>query len=227
MKNIAKIGGIAALIEAATYVFGMVILFTYLAPPDFGNNDPDMLQKVGFLVDNATLVYIWNLVIFVVNAIFLAILAVALYQRLQIKAPALAQLSLTFGSIWATLVLGAGMVANVGFAEVVRLHETDVQAATSLWHIVHTIENGLGGGNEIAGGVWALVLGIGFLVSKCFSKPLGYFSLIIGAAGLATIFPPFSEIGGAIFGLGFIVWFVWVGIALLRPAKDDQIQTQD
>ncbi|MGL1921593.1 MAG: DUF4386 domain-containing protein [Hyphomicrobiales bacterium] len=227
MKNIAKIGGIAALIEAATYLFGMAILFTYLTPANTGNSDADMLQKVGFLVDNSTLIYIWNLVIYIVNAIFLAVLAVVLYKRLEIKTPVLAQLSLTFGSIWATLVLGAGMVANVGFAEVVRLHETDTQAATSLWHIVHTIENGLGGGNEIAGGVWALVLGLGFLASKCFSKPLGYFSLIIGAAGLATIFPPFSEIGGAIFGLGFILWFIWVGIALLRPAKVDQTQTQD
>lgn len=227
MKNIAKIGGIAALIEAATYIFGMVILFAYLTPANIGSGDADLLQKVGFLVDNSTLIYIWNLVIFVINAIFLAILAVALYKRLEIKTPVLAQLSLTFGSIWATLVLGAGMVANVGFAEVVHLYETDMHAATSLWHTVHTIENGLGGGNEIAGGVWALVLGMGFLASKCFSKPLGYFSLIIGVAGLSTIFPPFSEIGGAIFGLGFIVWFVWVGVALLRPAKDDQTQTQD
>ncbi|MCJ8322916.1 MAG: DUF4386 family protein [Rhizobiales bacterium] len=226
MKNIAKIGGIAALIDAATYLFGMVILIAYLTPPDYGNNDADMLQKVGFLVDNSTLLYIFNFVIYVVNAIFLAILAVALYKRLEIKTPALAQLSLTIGGIWATLVLGAGMVANVGFAEVLLLYETDKQAATSLWHILNTIENGLGGGNEIAGGVWAIVLGMGFLASKCFSKPLGYFSLIIGAAGLSTIFPPFSEIGGAIFGLGFILWFVWVGVALLRPAKDDQFQTQ-
>lgn len=216
MKNLNKLGAYAALIDAATYIIGIAVLVTFLSPAEFADSDHNQSEFVSFLIDNQTLLYIWNLIIYVVNAVFLAILAVALSRQLHADTPALAQLSLIFGTIWATLVLAAGMVANVGFAEVVRLHATSPEEATTLWNIVSTIENGLGGGNEIAGGVWALVLGFAFLVSTTFSKPLAYFSMLIGLAGLSTVLPGMSDIGGPIFGLGFIAWFIWVGITLLR-----------
>lgn len=216
MQNLNKLGGYAALIEAATYIIGMVVLIAMLAPAGYGDTGLSPNERVLFLVDNQNVLFAWNFTIYVVNAVFLAILAVALSRRLHTDTPALAQLSLTFGTIWATLVLAAGMVANVGFAEVIRLHATSSEEAAALWTVVHTIENGLGGGNEIAGGVWALVLGFAFLASTTFSKPLAYFSLVIGLAGLSTVLPGMSDIGGPIFGLGFIVWFIWVGIVLVR-----------
>ena len=222
MNYLFKLGGLAALIDAATYLFGMAILVIVLVPAGFGSSDTDQLKLVAFLVENHRLMFIWNFVIFVVNAVFLAFLAVAIYQRLWPETPALAQLSLTFGTIWATLVLGAGMVANVGFAEVVRQHSTTPNEAAALWHIVHTIENGLGGGNEIAGGVWALILGISFLRAAVFPRLLAYFSLLIGLSGLSTVLPGMSDIGGPVFGIGFILWFIWVGVVLLRSPAHSQ-----
>ena len=49
-------------------------------------------------------------------------------------------------------------------------------------------------------------------------KPLAYtksFALIASIIVALTIIPPIADIG-AVFGLGFIVWFAWTGIFLLR-----------
>lgn len=121
-----------------------------------------------------------------------------------------------FGLIWATLVFGAGMLVNVGIAEVVTLFDSDPDEAVRLWRIVEVIENGIGGGNEIAGAVWALSLAIAANVSGVLSKAWVGFSVVIGLAGLSTVFAAASDIGGAVFGLGYIGWFIWTGFGLLR-----------
>lgn len=213
-------GSVAALLAAATYLVGFALLVTLI--PSFNTADPSAM--VDFLAQNHGLMFAWNLTIYVVNAIALVVLAVALSERFRAHSPGLAQLALAFGVLWATLVLGAGMVANVGLAEVVRLHATSPEQAGELWHIVHLIENGLGGGNEIAGGVWALVLGLAGIVTTRLPRLLSGFGLIIGLAGVLTVVPSFSEIGGALFGLGYIAWFIWAGIALLLSPSVDRLQ---
>ena len=37
-----------------------------------------------------------------------------------------------------------------------------------------------------------------------------------GIAGLVTVVPPLETIG-AVFGIGLIIWFVWIGVLLLKP----------
>ncbi len=215
MKDLQRFGGIAALIDAATYIVGFVFLATLLAPSGFGTDSIDADTAVAFFAGNATIMYLWNMIIYVINGIFLAILAVALYQRFRDGAPGLALLSAVFGVIWATLVIGSGMLANVGMAEVIKVYATDPAAAASLWQVLHIVENGLGGGNEIVGGVWVLFVSAAALQTLRLPKFLNWLGLLIGLAGLGSTIPGLSEIGGAVFGLGFIVWFAWTGIAML------------
>ena len=129
--------------------------------------------------------------------------------------PGLAEISRSFGLIWATLVIGAGMMANVGLAKVLGLYANDPAAAAALWEIVELVENGIGGGNEVVGGAWAVAIGLAALAGAL-PRVFGVFSMIVGIAGLLTVLPPLSEVGGAIFGLGYIAWFIWVGIILIR-----------
>jgi hypothetical protein len=35
-------------------------------------------------------------------------------------------------------------------------------------------------------------------------------------AGILTVVPALGDVGGAVFGLGLIGWFFWLGIVLLR-----------
>jgi hypothetical protein len=39
--------------------------------------------------------------------------------------------------------------------------------------------------------------------------------VIVGIAGAATLVPQLAD-AAAIFGLGFIAWYVWAGLVLLR-----------
>ena len=79
MNDFQKIGGVAALIEAAAYVVGFGLYFILL--DSSGYVGP--VQKVAFLVDNQAIMHIGNLFIYVVFSVFLVVLALALYERLK------------------------------------------------------------------------------------------------------------------------------------------------
>jgi hypothetical protein len=44
---------------------------------------------------------------------------------------------------------------------------------------------------------------------------LNYLGVVIGVGGL-LMFIPALEMLGPIFGLGIILWFIWLGIVMLR-----------
>ena len=104
MNDLQKMGGVAALIQAAAYVVGLGLALTLLAP--VLDADPD--QYVAFLVDNLTLMHIWHLIIYLVAGVFLVVLV--LHERLKGGSPALAQTAAAFGLIWAGLVIASGIL---------------------------------------------------------------------------------------------------------------------
>ncbi len=77
------------------------------------------------------------------------------------------------------------------------------------------VTNGLGGGNEVLGGVWVLGTSIVALRERLFAPWVNRLGVVMGVAGLVTVVPALEDVG-AVFGLGLIVWFVAVGRALLR-----------
>lgn len=214
MSNLQKIGGVAALIAAATFVVGFALFFTVLAPLSTGTLDPT--QTVAFLVDNQTILYTWNLIIYVVFGIVLVVLALAIHKRLEANSTGLMQTATAFGLIWSGLVIASGMVANIGTSVVVNLYGNDPAQAGSVWLAIDAVRNGLGGGNEIVGGVWVLLLSWAALQTDGLPRALNYLGVVIGMAGILTLVPALGELGGGVFGLGSIVWFVWLGIAMLR-----------
>lgn len=215
MFSLKKWGAAAGFGAAATYIFGFVLLFTVLAESGYGMSDSDPASVVSFVVSHPAFMTVWYTVIYILNGFLVALLAIALADIFKPHAPTLATVTQVFGALWATLVVGAGMVANVGNEVVAAQYATDPESAILMWQTFSGIENGLGGGNEIAGAVWALVAGVAMLRTSMMSKPLGYFSLVIGVSGLLTLIPALNDIAGSVFGLGYIAWFVWVGIVLL------------
>lgn len=213
--TLQRIGGIAALICAGTYIFGFVMLVTLLADLRFGSNEVDAAAVVRFTVENQAIMITWNTVIYIFNALALALLVVALARRLKDKSPDWGSITLAFGLIWTTLVLGAGMMGNVTTETVVAMAPKDFDAAVQIWETLHAVELGLGGGNEIAGGVWILCVSLAGLLHRAFGKIVVGLGLLTGIGGLLTIFPPLGEVAGAVFGLGAIAWFIAVGLALL------------
>jgi hypothetical protein len=207
--SLQKFGGVAALSEAIIYVSAFVF---FGAIWDFPS-DAGTIQKFAFLADNQTLLSIVNLGIYVIFGILLAVLVLALHQRLKGDALAITQLASVFGIVWVGLIIGSGMIANIGLAAVIELSVKDPDQAMTLWLAINAVVEGLGGGNEVVGGLWVLLLSIAALKSKVFPKTLNYLGLFIGCAGLFTIYP--ADILTEIFGLGQILWFTWLGIILL------------
>jgi hypothetical protein len=209
MNNFQKVGGVSALIGAATWVFGMALLFTVLAPFGTGDVDP------GFLADNQAIIYIWNITIYLVFGVFLVVLLLALYERLKAGSPAMVQTATAFGLIWAAVVFASGMVFNIGMETVIDLYGKDPAQAESVWLAVDSVSIGLGGGNEIVGALWVLLISWAALRAGGLPRALNYLGVLAGVAGLLTLIPAL-EMVGVVFGLGLIVWFVWVGIVMLR-----------
>ena len=211
--SLQRFGGLAALVCAATYIAGFALLAAFLAPMGYGTAQIDADAVVAFIGDNPAVMLAWNTTIYIVNALALVVLVVALGARLRPRAGELGDVTWGFGLVWAALVLGAGMVANVSVEQAGHLIATDPTAAAERWQLLHAVELGLGGGNEIAGGVWILAVSvIGW--QRALPRTVAGLGLVIGASGLATIVAPLGDIAGAVFGLGAIVWFVGVGMTL-------------
>lgn len=208
-----RIGGYAALFEAGAFVFGFLMAVTVLS--DYTTADPTPAESVAFLVDHEFALFLWYLVILIAFGVALVPLVLALYERLRDAEPLLAQASAAFGLIWAGLVLAAGMVANVGLDTVSDLEGSDPGSAETVWSALDSVENGLGGGNEVVGGVWVLLVSVAALRTAVLPRGLGYLGIVSGAAGIVTVIPGLTDVG-AIFGLGLIAWFAWAGVTLLR-----------
>ena len=213
MDQKSRTAGIAALIAAATFVFGIVMFATVLT--DYTTGDPTPEESVAFVVDHQAVLYVWNVVIFIVFGIVLVPLVLALRDRLKALSPAMAQASGAFGLIWAGLVIAAGMVSNIAIGTVSDLNDTDPAGAETVWSALDSVQNGLGGGNEIAGGVWIMLVSWAAIRTAVLPRTLNYVGLAAGTAGLLTVIPAL-EVVGAVFGIGLIVWFVWVGVLLLN-----------
>ncbi len=212
MNKLQKLGGIAALYEAVAYLVGMVFFIGFVD----SQSVVDPIQKVALLVDNQIGMYSVTLIIYVLFGVALVLLALALHERLKERSPAMMQTATAFGLIWATVVIASGMIFNIGMETVVGLYATDPAQAGTVWLAIHSVFNGIGGGVELLGGLWCLLVSWVALRAGLLAKPLNYLGLLVGAAGILTIVPAFGEIGGAVFGLGQIVWFAWLGIVMLR-----------
>lgn len=213
MNNLQKIGGVAALLEAVIYISAFVFFGAFWNYPV----NADDAQKFIYLTNNQLILSIVNLTMYVIFGLFLAVLVLAVHQRMKIKAPNLSQMTAVFGIIWVGLVIASGMIANVGLAAVIDLSAKNTDQAMTLWIVINTVVEGLGGGNEVVGGLWVLLLSVTGLKIIELPKLLNCFGLFIGFVGISTIYP--AEILTEIFGLGQIVWFSWLGMTMLASPK--------
>ena len=106
------------------------------------------------------------------------------------------------------------MLSIRGADSVTRLAETDTERAATVWLAVGIVQNVLGGGTELVGGVWNTLASLAGLRRRGLPSALNLFGVFIGLAGIVTIYPDFEPLN-AVFGLSQIVWFVWVSVVML------------
>ncbi len=210
-----KAGGAAALYLAAAYLLAMPY---FLLVVDYASV-VDPAKKVALLAANHAGMLAMYLITYVVFGIALSVLVLALYQRLKSAAPVLMQVATAVGLLWAFALVASGLVFNAGMAAAVALHPSDPGQAVAMWQAVEPVAQGLGGaGGEILGGLWVLLVSIAVLGKSGLSRPLGWLGLGVGLAGVVSVAPPLHGAAYA-FGLLQIVWFVWLGIGMLRTGE--------
>ena len=212
MKNLQKMGGFSALYLAIAYLVGIGLFLVVLDYPSI----TDPAQKVALLVEKQMVIFATNLMMYVFFGVFLVVLSLALYDRVKSGAPSLMQVATAIGIIWAGSLIASGMVSNAGIAPVIALYAKDPAQAALTWVGIESVASGLGNGNgEILGGLWTLLVSLAALRAGGLPKGLNFLGLLVGVVGILSITPGLTDLTG-LFGLSQIIWFVWLGIVLLR-----------
>ena len=212
MKTLQKSGGIAALYMAISHLIGLIIFVVVL---DY-INITDPIQKLAMNIEKQSVIFSTNLLMYVFFGFALIVLSLALYDRMKSDAPALMQVATVIGIIWAGSLIASGMAANAGLSTVVALYAKDPTQAALTFQAIEAITNGLGNANgEILGGSLTLLVSLAALQTGGLPRGLNILGALVGAVGILTIIPALNALV-AVFGLGQIIWFVWLGTVLLR-----------
>lgn len=210
MSNLQKAAGVSAIFEALIYVVAFVYFGAFTAYP----SDATEALKMAYLADNQ---FAYSAIYFLMYAVFgafLAVLVVGLYERLKPYSSSLVQIGSIFGVVWVTLVIASGMLATVGLSHAVNRMAQSPEHAFELWTMISVLVDSFGGGNELVGGLWVLLISIAALKADALPKGLNYLGLIVGISGIATVYP--DDTMTEVFGITQIIWFFWLGISLLR-----------
>ena len=210
-KTLQKLGGFCSISLGLIYIIAFIVYGGIL---DYPKADATEIERLNFLSDNYLILSTINLISYVLFGILLAVLVVSIHQKIKGYLPNLSILASIFGIIWVGLVIASGMIANIGLNSVIEIGIEEPQKAISIWSSVGIVSEGLGGGNEIVGGVWVLLLSIATFKYSFFSKTLNLLGLLVALAGILTILP--FDLFKEIFGISQIVWFIWIGISMIR-----------
>jgi hypothetical protein len=223
MKNLLKMGGIAALLGAATNLFALVVFATFLVPKGFGSGDPGKI--VAFLAYNQAFMRVFDIIIYLVFGVGMIFLSLAQYETLKAGSPALAQAVTAFGLIYAVLVIMVGTLSINNVSTVVKLYSENPAQASTVWLTLDSVATGLGGGGgeTMVNALWILFLSYVALQTKVLPRVVNYFGLVVGVAGILTVLLTSLELMAVVYGLGLIIWFIWLGIVMLRsnPGKKE------
>jgi hypothetical protein len=153
----------------------------------------------------------------------LAVLALAVWERLHTEAPVTMRIATAVGLLWAVALVASGLVFTYGMTMITDLAAVDRAQAVVTWQAVEPVALALGGaGGELLGGLWVLLVSVVALRGGL-AKVFGWLGITIGVVGLASVIPPLHD-ATVVFGLLQIPWLVWLAVALTRtrqlPATD-------
>ena len=216
MNNLQKVAGVSAIFEALIYIVAFVYFGAFWAYP----SDGTALEKMTYLAENQLGFSMIYFLMYAVFGVFLAVLVVGLYEKLESTNNLMVKVGSVFGVVWVVLVIASGMLANIGLSHAINLMDVSAEKAFELWRMILVLIESLGGGNELVGGLWVLLISLAALRAEEFPRGLNYLGLMVGITGIATIFP--DEAITEIFGISQIIWFVWLGIFMLGQSNTNK-----
>lgn len=210
-RNLKPLAGAAFIGMALCYITLFAIYGAVLSTPA----DVNTAEKIAYLIENKELfnfTYILGYVLFSCLLCFCVYVIGGLYP--QVSQPAMAMATL-FGYFWVVVLLCTGMIGISSSELIANLSTSNPDAAEVIYYARILLVESLGGGIEFIGGVWMFILGVVSWRHCLSSKALSAFTLVKAAIGISTLFCA-DAILRDLFGITGIIWFIWMGIAMIK-----------
>jgi hypothetical protein len=216
MNNLQKTGAMASLLLGALFIGYIALLAVVLPAQGLGPgtlNNP--ATGIPFVAASVLPLAIDGIYIGIA-AVFL-LLTLALCDRLRSSAPIMMPISAAAGLIASGLFLIYAMINIVGNPIAVSMYQHDTVAGGVIYVTLRATANAMNAGALFAAG-WALLLA-GWSAQGARSLPQLLNYLMIGA-GVAMIVSFVLLPIGLLGVLIAPVWSIWLGMTLLREARD-------
>lgn len=163
--SLLKWGGLAAITEAFTYIFGFILFFVVLDSSGF--ETPKLYLE--FVIQNRDTFFLGYLVSGIVFSFVLIILVQAIFQRFKQSSPEFMKFTAVVGYLWAFIVLASSFVFLTSLEVLAKYYALDAEQALTINRAVNVVVDALGGGIELVGAVWVLAISYVGLKSKIYS----------------------------------------------------------
>lgn len=213
MQGLQKIGGIAAITEGLLFILFPVFLFAILPAQGLAagpNVLADPRSVLPAAAQSPTVAIFGFLDVLVGVALLLVVLA--LHERLQTDSPVVTRIATTSGLAAALLFLAVGMGRFTNVSQLANLYSQDPTGVATAYLAASTAIEGLNNGATFAFGWWVVLISWAGLRPSGLPKFLNYLGLLLGATNIITFLLPIPPLLG-------IVWFLWLGVVLLRVGK--------
>lgn len=219
------VGALSLIMAGLSFVVGFALYTTKLH--DLADDEAAAAEKLDFIQDHKNIYYMSNIILYIIFGLAQLVATTAMSDRFKDSCPdQLVDIGHGLGIVWSTLVLASGMIGNIGTDVALSLMNEDQEVAVVLWRVIDTIHDTVGGGNEIVGGCWVLVVSISeWLRTKSLSTNKSYccdffwskvtslLGLVAGIAGIVHTVPGLDD-AAAVFGVTMIVWYILSGVLL-------------
>jgi len=215
-KYHSRIGIASSVYMAVAYITGILIFIVVLKYPQITED----LDKVKLLVEMKSMMFVSNLIMYVVFGPVLILFILFLVSLLDNRQTVLVKFSAIIGYIWAGSLTASGMIANGAIEPITRHFSDNPEQAVYLWQMLDTVSLSIGNGNgEILGGLMTLGFGIAIMQNEHLSRGLGVFGIIVGFIGILSLIPPLADLA-VIFGILQLGWFVLTGFSSISIKTD-------
>jgi hypothetical protein len=218
MNDFQKVGGVAALIQAALLVGAIGLALA--AFPAIGLSVNDLASGNGkFLEASGKYPAIFASLDFILvgGAVVILIVALVLHERWRNKSLRLANLVVASALALATLRITTGLTMFIGTARIVDLYGTDHAQALTAYASFSGVTAGMEEGSRFAAGCFLILAGWAALHARDLPRPLAYLAIVVGIDQLLEVFVrPLAPVFGLVAGIGLIIWSLWLGVVLLR-----------
>jgi len=215
-KYHSRIGIGSSVYMAVAYITGILIFIVVLKYPQITED----LDKVKLIVEMKSMMFVSNLIMYVVFGPVLILFILFLVSLLDNRQTVLVKFSAIIGYIWAGSLTASGMIANGAIEPITRLFSDNPEQAVYLWQMLDTVSLSIGNGNgEILGGLMTLGFGIAILQNEHLSRGLGVFGIIVGSIGILSLIPALAGLA-VIFGILQLGWFVLTGFSSISIKTD-------